>query len=120
MNPVSNKFDIVDCLIDQSADDDLSVAVNLGGRVLTGIVMPTAWTAANISFLASVDGTNFYALESVAIDGTITALAITSPAASKHYAIDVTQWYSVRWLKIATSAGQAADRTIKLVLGDPN
>lgn len=119
LNPVTNIFNVVDCLIDVATDDDLSEAVPLGGRVVTGIVMPAAWTAANITFQASVDGTTYYALED-ASTGTPAAVGITSPAASKHYAIDPAIWYSVRFLKIATSAGQAADRTIKLVLGDPS
>lgn len=118
LNPVTSIFNVVDCLIDQSVDDDLSEAVPLGGRVLTGLVMPAAWTAANITFQASVDGTTYYALEDVTT-GTPVAVGITSPAASKHYALNPNLWFSVRFLKIATSAGQAADRTIQLILGDP-
>ena len=37
-----------------------SATVDLGTNRLFGIVMPTAWTAADIAFQASIDGTTFF------------------------------------------------------------
>jgi hypothetical protein len=40
----------------------LSNVVDLGGRFLVGIIMPTGWTTAHVSVLVSLDSTNFYDL----------------------------------------------------------
>jgi hypothetical protein len=37
----------------------LSGAMDLGERTLVGIVMPSAWTAASLTFQVSVDGTTY-------------------------------------------------------------
>jgi len=46
-----------------AAAASLSSAASCQGRALAGILMPAAWTAADLTFQASVDGTtygNFY------------------------------------------------------------
>lgn len=51
---------------------------------LVGIVMdPTAWTTAALTFLASVDGTNFYPM----YDGSDTLIEVAAPAAARYIAI---------------------------------
>ena len=41
-------------------NESLSDAVDLGGGLLEGVLMPAVWTAATISFEGSMDNANFY------------------------------------------------------------
>jgi hypothetical protein len=112
-NPVHGITEATDLLIDVSVDDDLSEALNLAGRVLTGIHMPISWTAASLTFWAAktADGTyrQMYDADGNAVGATV--------AASQYIAIDPTNFLGVRHMKIGTSVGQAADRTLTLELG---
>lgn len=120
LNPVTNISNYVDVLFDISVDDDQTEVINLGGRVLTGIYMPAAWTAAALTFLASYDGTNFFPI----YDDTGTEVSVTA-AASTFITINPSTWFgTLHYLKIrsgtaGTPVAQLADRTLTLILGDP-
>jgi hypothetical protein len=93
----------------------LSGAVDLGGRKLVGIIMPDAWTAADLTFQGSVDGTNFF---NVYDGSTERKIAV---AANYYSALSIGDWVGFRWIKIGsgTSAlpvNQAAARTLTLVV----
>lgn len=59
--------DIVkDTVTGMDAGDGLSSAVNLAGKILLAIEMPTAWTTAGLTFELATDGTNYF---DVYVDG---------------------------------------------------
>lgn len=93
----------------------LSGSIDLTGRILVAVQMPSAWTAASITFQASNDGTTF---DNV-YDTAGTELAATV-AASRYVVFDPADLASVRWIKLrsgtsGTPVNQAAERTLTLV-----
>ena len=121
LNPVTNISNYVDALFNVATDASQTEVINLGGRVLTGIYMPAAWTAASLTFLASYDGVNFFPI----YDTAGTEVSATA-AASTFIAINPVAWFgTLHYLKIrsgtaALPVNQAANRTLTLILGDPN
>lgn len=102
----------IDVLIDQDVDDDLTGAADLQNYSLVGVIMPATWTAADITFEGSVDDTTFNTIKSNS--GTTYTLTV---AASEYIYIPISDSFLFpRYIKVATSAGQAADRTVTLVL----
>lgn len=101
----------------------LSGAVSLGNLSLVGIIMPAAWTAADITFQVTPDGTNYYELNYT--DGTaanaVAAVTIKTPTASLFIAIDPDQMRGVSHVKVRSGTSgsavvQAADRDIQVVM----
>lgn len=93
----------------------LSGAIDMGGRTLAGIQIPAAWTAADMTFMASFDGVNYFILR----DQTGTEVQLTVAA---NYLIHTTlaSWQGIRYLKVRSGTSgapvnQGADRTITLV-----
>ena len=74
----------------------LSPEVDLGASTLVGIVIPSGWTAAGLTFQASVDGGQTW------VEHTTTAGAATSftVAASQYIAVDPTLWRGVNAIKV--------------------
>lgn len=96
----------------------LSGAVELDG-LLVGIQMPTAWTAAGITFQASADGTNFFDVkDSAGTEVSLTAAASTyitlDPAARNFKAIKVRSGTS------AAAVNQGAERVLVLMRRMPS
>ena len=60
MNPADFTDVTLNIPITIAASASLSGAVNLKGFVIVGIIVPTGWTAANITLKASRDGGNTY------------------------------------------------------------
>lgn len=95
----------------------LSASVDLSAGRLGRIVIPAAWTTANITFQTSSDGTNFSNLyDSVGNEYTVT---VAGPSTA--IIIPLSDFLSVRYLKIrsgtsGTPINQAADRSLTLVL----
>lgn len=99
-----------------SSGGSLSPAVALGARVIHGILMPTGWDAAALTFQASVDGTTFFDIYSSA--GTELSYTV---AASRYIPIDPTLWRAINLIKVRSgtsgaAVNQTADRTISLIL----
>lgn len=97
----------------------LSDALDLKGRILTGVFLPAAWTAANLTFQASPDGGTYYDAWDQALEITVSA------AASRFVAIDAQLFLGVRFLKVrsgtsGTPVAQGADRALILMTGAPS
>jgi hypothetical protein len=93
----------------------LSDAVDLGGRKLIAIDMPASWTAASLTFQASVDGTTFDNVYDGATERSLTV------AASYYSMLNIGDWVGCRYLKLrsgtaASAVNQGGDRVITLVL----
>jgi hypothetical protein len=93
----------------------LSDAVDLGGRKLVAIDMPSSWTAASLTFQASVDGVTYDDLYDGATERTLVV------AASRYLAQAIGDWVGVRFLRIrsgtaGTPVNQGGARTITLVV----
>lgn len=98
----------------------LSGAVHLGSGVLTGIVMPAAWTAAGLTFQVSADGTTYNNL----YDEFGGEVAVTVDA-SRFVRLNPSEWLGVQYVKIrsgtaALAVNQAAARTLLLEIWQEN
>lgn len=99
-----------------AASASLSGAVDLGGARLARILMPSEWTAANLTFQASTDGETFNNLyDQYGTEYTVTA------AAARDIIVNLTDFLGVRFLKVrsgiaASAVTQAAAREVTLVL----
>lgn len=96
--------------------ESLAPAVYLEGEVLVGIRIPAAWTAASITFQASMDDVTYL---NVYLSTAATELAITV-AVDRHIWLDPWENASYRWLKVrsgtaAIPVNQGAERTIELI-----
>ena len=93
----------------------LSGAFRLNGATLLGIEMSAAWTAANLTFQHSIDGTNFFDM----YDGAGAEVSLTVVAA--HYVfLPPADWSGIVYLKVRSGTGgtpvnQGAERVLKLV-----
>lgn len=95
----------------------LSNAVNLTlvGGPLVGVQMPAAWTAANLTFQVSHDGTTYQDFYTSA-----GAEIVLTAAAARFIAIDPANYFGVRFVRLRSgTAGvpvnQDADRLLPLV-----
>lgn len=100
-----------------TAADGVGDSINITGLKLSSIEMSTAWTAANIGFKASLDGTNYYPVYDTSGN------FLTYPtSASRVVAFDPAVFSGFDHLQLVseTSAGvavaQAAARTLRLGL----
>jgi hypothetical protein len=97
----------------------LSGAVDCGNQPPVAIIMPAAWTAADLTFQVSADGTTWGNLyDENASTRTETSL---KAAANDIIRLDPNKWGWVRHLKIrsgtaASAVAQAAARTLTVVL----
>lgn len=114
-NDYANAWETVPATI--ASGTSLSSAIDLGGLRVFSIAMPSAWTAASLSFQCSVDGgTSWFNLYDQS--GTeVTAAA----AASTCITLTPSQFAPIQYLRIrsgtaAAPVAQAADRQLQLVL----
>lgn len=94
-----------------------SSVVDLQQRVLTAILMPAAWTAADITFKASNSPTGTFGVVKKA-DGSTTPIAaytIKTPAANDYITLDPDAFAGMRYIKIVSSAGQVAEAVLTLL-----
>lgn len=113
-NTVINVVDTVTATI--AGGQSLSSAVNLGGLRLFGIVMPSAWTAAGLTFQMSPDGANWFNI----YDANGNELS-ASAAASRYIALDPVNFAPVAWIKMrsgtsATPVNQGQEGGLTLIL----
>jgi hypothetical protein len=92
----------------------LSRVIDLGGKRLAGIVMPSGWTAAALTFQVSPDGQNFFNLYD-AFGTEVTVQAALSRAIS----LSAVDWLAFRFIKIrsgtsAVPVAQGAERILTL------
>ena len=93
----------------------VSPALDLSGWIPVGIVMPAAWTAADIAFLASVDDATYVPLYDV-----YGAQISVKANVSTQIQLDPTVFAGVRFLKLQSgltgaTVNQGAARTITLI-----
>jgi len=103
----------------------LSSAVDLGDRILLAVQMPASWTAAQLSFQASNDGSNFGTLKDFsAPSGASPEIATVGNVGGGDYValgnIPDAIWRSVGWLKVRSGSAsaptnQGAERTVYLI-----
>jgi hypothetical protein len=95
----------------------LSAPVCVGSKVLCALIMPAAWTAADLTFQVNYDnGTTWGDLH----DGDGNEIRIPAPAAAENRALDPSLFASCMFLKVrsgtsGTPVNQAAARTLTLV-----
>ena len=95
----------------------LSAAINLQGRTVTGIIMPAAWTTANITFQAAAAEADTF-VDVYATGGSEKSVTV---AASRYVAIDTTDMLGLHFIKVrsgttGTPVNQGADRTVTLMV----
>jgi len=118
LTPVQSLCDPLDVVIANGAS--LSSGYSLQGRILTGIYMPSAWTAAGLTFQASYDNATWFN-----VYDTSGELAITTAAASLYLAMDGTKFLGISFIRVrsgtaGTPVAQGAARTLVLMCGVPN
>jgi len=108
-----HRVDDRDAFITVSTDDDLSSYVTIRGHAIVGLIIPTI-DAANLTFyVANTSGGTYYQVKDK--DGS----AITITASTGGFAVstdDLTPLAAYRFIKIATSVAQTADRTFTFLL----
>jgi hypothetical protein len=114
-NTIINVLDVLPATI--ANGQALSGALNLGGLRLFGIVMPAAWTAANLTFQMSYDGGTTW----VDVYDTTGSEVTTTAAVSRYLAVDPALFASLALIKIrsgttGTPVNQGGDRVLQLVL----
>lgn len=92
----------------------LSGAVDLGRAVLSAVIMPAGWTAADLTFQVSADNATFVDL----YDGNVERV-VTGPAASRALNLSL-DWSAYRYVKVrsgtaAAAVNQGASRALTLV-----
>lgn len=111
---VQNPLASVDVTI--ANGESLSGAVDLNGCALFGVIMPAAWTAANLSVQTSLDNATFNNVyDSFGNEYLITA------AASRRIIVPVGDLPCVKWIKIrsgtsGSAVAQGGARTITLLV----
>jgi hypothetical protein len=102
--------------VDIANGASLSDALNLAGHTLVGIIMPSSWTSANLTFQASHDGTTYSNLfDDAGNEQTVTA------AASEYLFLSPLEWVGIAFLKVRSGTSgspvnQGGARTITLVM----
>ncbi len=97
----------------------LSASFNLNGRVLCGVYMPAAWTAAGLTFQVSHDGTTWYNVQSATAEYSATATV------DQYIALDPVIFYGAAFLKVrsgtaGSAVNQGAARTLILACAVPS
>lgn len=100
----------------------LGGVVYLGAKVLVGIQMPAAWTAADLTFQASVDGVTFNDVYTP--DGAGTEVTVKAAASRYIPASDLAFAKGMLYIKIRSGTAsvpvvQLADRAIQLLTRRP-
>jgi hypothetical protein len=100
-----------------------SDAVELAGRTVQAVEMPSAWTAAALTFLASRDGSTYVPLYIVTAPGSVTELSVPSAsigtAEARAFALDPAWFLGWSHLKVRSGingaeVNQGASRTVRV------
>ena len=99
-----------------AATEAVSNAVNIGEKLLCGVQMPAAWTAADLTFEVSLDGVTWKSLTSTSG----AEITVASPAAGALIALDPSDYLLAQLVRVRsgtaeTPVAQAAERQITLV-----
>jgi hypothetical protein len=109
-NALSN-FASQDAVVTVAADNNTSATVDLGSRVLIGLITPASLTSTAVTFNVSDDNSTFRTFRdtananfSVVVDGT-----------SRQYFFNERDFKGVRYVQVETGSAEGADRTFKLL-----
>lgn len=99
-----------------ASGQSLSAALDLQQYSLVGLLLPSAWTAAAVTFQGSIDGSNFFDLYDSGAE-----INLGAAAASRYLLLSPSAFAGLRYLKVrsgtsGTPVNQAADRALTLVL----
>ncbi len=90
-----------------------SEAVSLKEASIVGIIIPSAFTGTSLTFMVSEEEGGTYKQMTRGIDGaSVTALA----SADDHIAILIGDFLTSKYIKLVSSASEAADREIELIM----
>lgn len=94
-----------------SSGQSQSSPLKVISETLVGIYMPAVWTAADLGFSASPDGTAYYPVQDIGAPLTVTA------GAGQYIPLDFTKFVGIAYLKVTSTAGgspvnQAAERVL--------
>jgi hypothetical protein len=98
-----------------ASSGSLSGAVNIGDEPIIAIIMPSAWTSANLTLQASIDGATYYSVYNMDGDEyTITA------SASRYIVFSPHEFQWARYVKLRsgtadTPVSQDAARSITII-----
>lgn len=82
-----------------AASGNLSGAVSLGAGRVRGLFIPSGWTTAVVTFLVSIDGTNYFELTDPRTNGYAASSGYTAPA-GQYVVVDPTLFDGIVSLKI--------------------
>lgn len=117
LTPSQRPWEPLDVVIANGAS--LSVAYNLRGKIPVGIYMPTAWTAADLTFKVSPDGETYCNLHTSAGEYSLTTSAgIFLSLSQENFA--GTNFIKVRSGTVAVPVNQAAARALVLMCAFPD
>ena len=89
-----------------------STAIDCGGMVFTGFILPATFTGTAVTFKVSDDNSTFYALKGS--DGNDISYTV---AQGNAYAVENAVLFAGwRWIKIISGSSEGAERTIKVSL----
>ncbi len=88
-----------------------STALDLQGMGLVGMLIPSAFTGASVTFKASIDGTNFYDIYNS--DNTQFSITVGT---SRWYNLDIRDFLGARYVKIVSASSEGAERTITCIM----
>jgi hypothetical protein len=101
--------------IDISEDDDLSDAVNILGYEVIGVIVPTGWTAASVTFQIDPGNGTFYLVSGLTLT-TPTAAQVTYLNAGVLANPALVVCLTGANIKLVSSGAQGADRKVILML----
>ena len=98
------------------AGQSLSAEVDLGPGTLVGIVIPSGWSSASLTFQATADGVSWSEL----VNSAGAALSMGVFSGGQYAAIDPTLWRGITAIKLrsgtqASPVVQASQQTLTLV-----
>ena len=96
----------------------LSQAIDLRGRTPYGVIMPSAWTAAGLTFQVSNDGVNFANLYDTTAEFALTVAADYAVGFEGGNLFTGFKYIKVRSGTSGTPVNQTADRAIEIVAID--
>lgn len=113
-----NRLEYVDVVI--ANGQAVSAAASLEGKAIVGVITPSAWSAAAISFQFSEDGTNFRPVYERAGEVTIPSGSI-STSERRWFVLDPTLFLGAKNAKVVSgtngsTVNQGAARTVTLVV----
>lgn len=95
----------------------LSALIEIGAGELVGIIVPNGWTAANLSFQGSVDGTNFFNLyDNFGAEIGVTVPVLTGCFLAWDPSVKAPIYLKIRSGTLGTPVNQGADRTLTAVI----